>query len=73
MLKSFEGIYRNGKVELLEAPDETDESRVLVTFLPKSARQPPDFTQEELGELRWKLSAWEEDWNAPGMEVYDDL
>jgi SOS response regulatory protein OraA/RecX len=22
-------------------------------------------------ELRGKLSAWEEDWNAPGMEAYD--
>jgi hypothetical protein len=22
--------------------------------------------------LRGKLAAWEEDWNAPGMEAYDD-
>lgn len=28
-------------------------------------------TLREAAELRGKLAAWEEDWNAPGMEVYD--
>lgn len=28
-------------------------------------------TLGEAAELRGKLAAWEEDWNAPGMEVYD--
>lgn len=28
-------------------------------------------TLHEAAELRGKLAAWEEDWNAPGMEVYD--
>lgn len=28
-------------------------------------------TVREAAELRGKLAAWEEDWNAPGMEVYD--
>jgi hypothetical protein len=32
----------------------------------------PAFDQEELAELRGKLAAWEEDWNVPGMEAYDD-
>jgi len=75
MLKSVEGIYRDGKVQFLEAPPEVPEARVIVTFLPSSPgrRQPPDFTPEELAELRGKLAAWEEDWNAPGMEAYDDL
>src|SRR5947209_1252361 len=36
VLKSIEGIYRNGKVELLETPDDLDEARVIVTFLPSS-------------------------------------
>ena len=26
---------------------------------------------QEAAELRGKLAAWEEDWNAPGMEAYD--
>jgi hypothetical protein len=28
-------------------------------------------TLHEAAELRGKLAAWEEDWNAPGMEAYD--
>jgi hypothetical protein len=34
-----------------------------------SATEP--MTLHESAELRGKLAAWEEDWNAPGMEVYD--
>jgi hypothetical protein len=28
-------------------------------------------TLRETAELRGKLAAWEEDWNAPGMDAYD--
>lgn len=28
-------------------------------------------TLHESAEVRGKLAAWEEDWNAPGMEAYD--
>ena len=31
--KTFKGIYREGKVELLETPDHVDEARVMVTFV----------------------------------------
>jgi hypothetical protein len=34
MLKSVEGIYREGKIELLERPGDIKETRVIVTFLP---------------------------------------
>jgi hypothetical protein len=70
MLKSVEGVYRDGEVELLERSDGIDEAQVIVTFLPKG--QPLSFTPVEIAELRGKLAAWEEDWNAPGMEAYDD-
>ncbi len=34
MLTSIEGVYRNGKIELLEQPPHIrDETRVIVTFL----------------------------------------
>ncbi len=36
MLKSIEGILRNGKVELFEAPPGVDGTRVVVTFLEPS-------------------------------------
>lgn len=34
MLKSVRGIYRNKRIELLEAPDDVSEAEVIVTFLP---------------------------------------
>ena len=75
MLKSIEGVFRNGQVELLEQPPDFLEARVIVTFLPPgpAAEHPPDFTGQELAELRGKFEAWDEDWNAPGMEAYDEL
>ena len=35
--KTVEGIYRDGKVELLETPTGLDETRVIVTFLAEGA------------------------------------
>lgn len=74
MIQTVEGIFRNGKVELLEEPANIHEARVIVTFLPAeiSPKAGSAFTPEEVADLRGKLAAWEEDWNAPGMEAYDD-
>ena len=74
MIQTVEGIFRNGKVELLEAPANVQESRVIVTFLPPvtGPKEGPTFTPEEIADLRGKLAAWDQDWNAPGMEAYDD-
>jgi hypothetical protein len=46
----------------------------MVTFLPESIKpaMEPTFTPEEMDDLRGKLEAWEPDWNAPGMEAYND-
>ena len=33
MLRTIEGIYKNGKIELTETPQGITESRVFVTFL----------------------------------------
>jgi hypothetical protein len=74
MIQTVEGIFRNGKVELLEEPENIHEARVIVTFLPEAMGPAggPSFTADEVADLRGKLAAWEEDWNAPGMEAYDD-
>lgn len=74
MIQSIEGVFRDGKVELLEEPVNTREARVIVTFLPDGlgTEGGPCFTTDEQADLRGKLAAWEEDWNAPGMEAYDD-
>jgi hypothetical protein len=74
MLKAVQGVYRDGKVELLETPPDVKEAKVVVTFLPAKgeSRVDPPLTEEELDDLRFKLASWEDDWNAPGMEAYDD-
>ncbi len=74
MLHTVEGIFRNGKVDLLETPSNVHEARVIVTFLPASLGpgSGTSFTSEEVDDLRGELAAWDKDWNAPGMEAYDD-
>lgn len=37
MLKTIEGIYKDGKIELAETPQNITESRVFVTFLETKA------------------------------------
>jgi len=71
MIQTVEGIFRNGKVELLEMPANVHEARVIVTFLPASM-EAASFTPNEVEHLLGKLAAWEEDWNAPGMAAYND-
>ena len=74
MIQTVEGIFRNGKIELLEEPANVVESPVFVTFLPSAlgSEGGPSFTVDEVADLHGKPAAWEGDWNAPGMEAYDD-
>ena len=76
MLKSVEGVYRDGKVELVETPTDVNEAHVIVTFLPKAG--PIDLRARGIGEaqaadLRWRLKTFAEDWDRPDMDVYDAL
>jgi hypothetical protein len=40
MTQAVEGIYRNGVIELLQMPQNIQESRVLITFLPSASEAP---------------------------------
>jgi hypothetical protein len=76
MLKTVEGTYREGKVELTELPADVKEARVIVTFLPKEG--PIDLralgiSEAQAADLRWRLRTIAEDWDSPDMDVYDDL
>jgi len=76
MVRSIEGIFRNGKVELLEPAPSADESRVIVTFLPKSNAvdlQQKQIDPAQAADLRGRLRSFEEDWNRPEMDAYDGL
>jgi hypothetical protein len=73
--KTVQGVFRNGHIELAEIPLDVDESRVIVTFLPKGAvnLSERDIDEAQAGSLRARLSAFTEDWELPEMEAYDAL
>ena len=73
--KTVEGIYRNGKVELLETTSSVDEARVLVTFLPEGAvfLAEHDVDEDQAARLRARLSPFIEDWELPEMAAYDAI
>lgn len=76
MVRSIEGIYRNGKVELLEPAPADAESRVIVTFLLQEGHidlASVGIAPEQAADLRSRLKAFEEDWNRPDMDAYDAL
>jgi hypothetical protein len=75
MLKSVEGVYRQGKVELAESPtDIRDDTRVIVTFLDSSANEMEalGIDQTQAAELRSQLASFGEEWDSPEMDIYDD-
>src|ERR1035437_8011330 len=76
MVKSVEGIYRNGKVELLEPLAEAEGSRVVVTWVHPAA--PLDLRERGIDEsqaadLRRRLAPFAEGWDRPEMAAYDKL
>jgi hypothetical protein len=76
MLKSVEGIYRNGKIELFEPLEGAEGSRVIVTLVPPAG--PVDLQERGINEiqaddLRHRLALFAEDWDRPEMNAYDDL
>ena len=75
MLKTVEGIYRNGKVELLESPPDVIEARVVITFLTEGAvaLEERGIDGEQAADLRTRLRTFAEDWERPEMEAYDAL
>lgn len=73
MLKSVKGIYRNGKVELLEPVPIAAEGKVIVTFLELSAidLSSRGIDAAHAADLRHRLHSFAEDWDRPDMDVYN--
>jgi len=74
MVKSVEGIYRNGKVEVAEPLAAAEGSRVMVTLIDPAG--PIDLRERGIDEsqsadLRRRLAPFAEDWDRPEMSVYD--
>lgn len=77
MLKSVEGVYRDGKVELIETPPPDAAGRVIVTFLSRRAAEVElaerGVDVEQAADLRRRLATFAEDWQRPEMDAYDDI
>jgi hypothetical protein len=73
--KSVEGVYRAGKIELLEPAPEDAAGRVIVTFLNGRSVELADrgIDERQAADLRRRLGTFAEDWDRPEMDVYDEL
>ena len=74
MFKTIEGIYRNGKVELLEKPADDRTARVIVTFLSAGGEvdlRERGIDERQAADLRGRLKPFAVDWDRPEMDVYD--
>ena len=75
MLKTIEGVFRQGRIELNETPgDVHDPTPVVVTFLePRSIDlQAEGIDGTQAADLRARLATFVEDWEKPEMDVYND-
>lgn len=74
-MKTIEGVYREGKVELAERPEGVgDEVPVLVTFLPphRIDLKAQGIDEFQAADLRARLKTFAADWDDAEMDVYDD-
>lgn len=75
MHNSVEGVFCDGKVELLEPAPPNASGRVIVTFLSPLAVDLArrGIPEEQAADLRSRLAAFADDWDQPDMDVYDAL
>ena len=75
MLISIQGVYRKGKIEFINEPDNVrDETPVIVTFLqvaPINLRE-RGIDDKQTAELRSHLAMFASDWERPEMDLYDN-
>jgi hypothetical protein len=75
MLKSIKGVYRNGKIDLIESHDDiSDETQVIVTFLESPAidLRSRGINEVQAADLQARLATFAEDWSSPEMDLYND-
>lgn len=75
MLLSIQGVYRKGKIELIEQPSNVrDETYVIVTFLERGLvdLRERGIDEEQAAALRAAMASFAEDWDSPEMSIYDN-
>lgn len=70
---TVEGIYKNGKVELLETVSDVKQGKVLVTFIEDAGidLKTLGIDENQGSELREKFATFE-DWNDSALDAYND-
>jgi hypothetical protein len=74
MLTSVEGFYRNGRVELIENPNDVPEGTlVIVTFVRSNDidLESRGIDTEQAKVLGASLASFSDDWDSPEMSIYD--
>ncbi|MDE0042986.1 MAG: hypothetical protein OXT74_13185 [Candidatus Poribacteria bacterium] len=75
MLETIEGVYRDGKIELLRTPrDVSDNTPVIVTFLTSNSinLRERGIDQAQAAVLRTRFATFAEDWESSEMNSYDN-
>ena len=75
MLTAIQGIYRDGKIQLTEAPRHVhDNTPVIVTFLTSGNINLAvrGIDEPHAADLRTRLTTFAEEWNSPEMDIYDN-
>ena len=75
MLETIEGVYRDGKIELLKTPrDVSDDTPVILTFLASNSinLRERGIDEEQAAVLRASLKSFAEDWESSEMDAYDN-
>ena len=75
MLETIEGVYRDGKIELLRTPrDVSDDTPVIVTFLASNSinLRERGIDEVQAAVLRASLTTFAEDWESSEMDAYDN-
>src|SRR5437867_13212238 len=74
MLKTVEGVYRHGRIDLTEErSDVREETRVLVTFFEANLVDSPSrgVGEAQTAEMRARLATSPEDWDGTEMSIHD--
>ena len=75
MLTTIQGVYRDGKIELVEMPTNVrEETPVIVTFLTSNHidLRTRGIDENQAADLRARLATFTDEWNSPEMDIYDN-
>lgn len=75
-MQAVKGIYENGVIHPLHALDIKGKKKVIITILDDADFTEADEEDQEKdlkAAIQCQFSALEEDWEAPGMEKYDNM